>query len=984
VEADRPRVFVSATTADLGTHRRAVCEELHQAGFDFDVQDYSDPDPSPLPVSLEKRIGECIAVVCLVGSHYGSEPKEQSGPRRSYTQLEYDLAIKIDKPVFVYYPDSSKCMIDGASKEDAEKTKLQTEHFNKLKTKHTAQPFDSIDNLRVRIVRLAHNVLPDLEWLWDYPKRLLESSLLKDGPAGRPVDEAPDLHLVWEVRSPSERRSVPGPFSKVMAPYSRAALVGSSGCGKTVVMKKLLMEAANKLKSKLRGLVERIDGGAEQDAHIPLWLQALHFECENPSVDAMERFAAGGLKGFLGRYGRPWDRIARILEDGRCLILLDGLDEMPSKEWEQRLQAVRAFLERYCSMDRGNRIVVSARPGTLPRGAGERWGFTEVHVPRLDAEGRERLLKWLSRKGQALGRSLPPWIAEPGTAAEVMGESPFFVSVIAELLEEGESLPDDPGLAILDLLRKRIEREFRSHGKGLGWRTLTEKTWSAKDVGDLVLHVLGRVSLSSLESGGEMRIDWSSLRARAHELAKDLRLPIGLPLLPDPRPGPRDSLLEAAAALGLIQADYENEQLFFTHALWRDVLASGEMARRFVRGEKPEQLPHRTERSRRADFVRTAQDQFAPLPPAARAELHWIGACRFLSGLLQGEHRANFYRWLLGRNPALSASLLADRGSPPEDEATRAELVRVYLDEVVSGDRSLLERVVFGRALGMLGDPRLWEEPARPIVPKLALVPGGTYRIGLSEDDRKRLLRVSGRKSSTIAPSEHPAREKVLSAFLLGKYAVTNAHFTRFVETGGYGTRAFWMGDEAGDAAWEWLQKNGGENRRPDFWTNPAYNESNQPVVGIARFEAEAYCRWLTQAARDGRTYRLPTVAEWQAGARGKEGRLYPWGDEPDPSRCNCWHAGYLGMTSPVGVYPEGATPDGIEDMAGNVHELCLDAETGKIYACGGSWMSDEISDCRATKMRPVPDGGERSGEVGFRIVAAAKDPSEIRTTREG
>lgn len=89
-------------------------------------------------------------------------------------------------------------------------------------------------------------------------------------------------------------------------------------------------------------------------------------------------------------------------------------------------------------------------------------------------------------------------------------------------------------------------------------------------------------------------------------------------------------------------------------------------------------------------------------------------------------------------------------------------------------------------------------------------------------------------------------------------------------------------------------------------------------------------------------------------------------------------------MTSPAGVYPESATPDGIEDMAGNVHELCLDAETGKIYACGGSWMSDEISDCRATKMRPVPDGGERSGEVGFRIVAAAKDPSEIRTTREG
>jgi len=130
---------------------------------------------------------------------------------------------------------------------------------------------------------------------------------------------------------------------------------------------------------------------------------------------------------------------------------------------------------------------------------------------------------------------------------------------------------------------------------------------------------------------------------------------------------------------------------------------------------------------------------------------------------------------------------------------------------------------------------------------------------------------------------------------------------------------------------------------QPHFWDDARYNNPSQPVVGVCWFEAMAYCAWLTQQLRassyelrgwidrklgtqdsklETLKVRLPSEAEWEKAARwdGAAARRYPWGDDWYQSRANTLEGRVL-TTSPVGIYPEGASPCGALDVAGNVWE---------------------------------------------------------------
>ena len=110
---------------------------------------------------------------------------------------------------------------------------------------------------------------------------------------------------------------------------------------------------------------------------------------------------------------------------------------------------------------------------------------------------------------------------------------------------------------------------------------------------------------------------------------------------------------------------------------------------------------------------------------------------------------------------------------------------------------------------------------------------------------------------------------------------------------------------------------------RSSYDADRKFNGDEQPVVGVTWYAARAYCLWLSLLESNGGNaglYRLPTEVEWEYAAGGKESRRYPWGEE-EPSSTRANYGKNEGVTTPIGRYPEGVTPEGLYDMAGNVWE---------------------------------------------------------------
>jgi toxoflavin biosynthesis protein ToxD len=263
--------------------------------------------------------------------------------------------------------------------------------------------------------------------------------------------------------------------------------------------------------------------------------------------------------------------------------------------------------------------------------------------------------------------------------------------------------------------------------------------------------------------------------------------------------------------------------------------------------------------------------------------------------------------------------------------AAPADLDRDTLAAVVeSSDEPLARRREAGDALSRLGDPRI---EAR--APAMVRVPAGKFLMGTRAEDAPRIIAEYkyARVSRRFLAKEMPQHEEETGEFEIGKYPVTNQEYAEFVAATGNAVPASWDGDSYPEG------------------------KANHPVVRISHEDAVAYTEWLSRET--GRSYRLPTETEWEKAARGTDGRIYPWGNEFEPGRCNTLEgntfatlykrarpvfnvmlkigsavvdSGIMGdrfdkalNTTPVGIYPDGASPYGALDMAGNAEEWVAD-----------------------------------------------------------
>jgi sulfatase modifying factor 1 len=193
---------------------------------------------------------------------------------------------------------------------------------------------------------------------------------------------------------------------------------------------------------------------------------------------------------------------------------------------------------------------------------------------------------------------------------------------------------------------------------------------------------------------------------------------------------------------------------------------------------------------------------------------------------------------------------------------------------------------------------------APPPAPKNAESPPTTPSTIVSKDGVPMVLIPAGEfLMGSEVSGEGPPHRISLDAFYIDRYEVTNAQYQRFVDATGHRTPQHEV------------------DPRYDLWAGGTFPPEfkTQPVVNVDWHDAAAYCEWAGK--------RLPTEAEWEKAARGTDGRIYPWGnDPPSPARLNFARRWEGPQTlRPVGSFEQGRSPYGAYDMAGNVWEWVSD-----------------------------------------------------------
>ncbi|MAS34537.1 MAG: hypothetical protein CL610_11050 [Anaerolineaceae bacterium] len=162
-----------------------------------------------------------------------------------------------------------------------------------------------------------------------------------------------------------------------------------------------------------------------------------------------------------------------------------------------------------------------------------------------------------------------------------------------------------------------------------------------------------------------------------------------------------------------------------------------------------------------------------------------------------------------------------------------------------------------------------------------------------------------------------------VGAFEIAKYPVTNAQYTYFLDApDGYVNEKWW---DFSPQAKLWREEH------PDP-IRPKPELHNHPCVNACWYEAVAFSRWLSD--RTGTTITLPSEQQWQRAAQGDDDRLFPWGNDFNPSYGNTREARKMG-TTPVTEYAQSASPYGVVDMCGNVWEWCINNNDGSQNANG-------------------------------------------------